>query len=356
MKNEEIVCARRDANQFQINEELIMSTHKLSGPAAGAVKAAAIIAAVIIVYLLICSSTGIVYRRFMKDSEKIARIPGLGDGFIPQGVCYSEAIGAWLCCGYTTDGSPSRLYVIGEDGKVAKMLLLQRENGDVYTGHAGGVSSSGEHIWISNAKKAFHLTASAVEAAGDGDSLAFDGYFGVGVNASFTFADDNYFWIGEYHSGDKYQTADSNHMTTPDGSEHGAIIYGYELDDSARFGVDPDSPVIALSVRDIVQGFCVTDSGKYVLSTSAGAASSHLYIYDCTGKPSTGSISYGGKDVPLYCLDSEVLVDAVKMPHMSEDLDYHDGKVCIAFEAGAHKYGGGLIPFSLKHIMGFELD
>ena len=65
MKNEEIVCARRDANQFQINEELIMSTHKLSGPAAGAVKAAAIIAAVIIVYLLICSSTGIVYRRFM---------------------------------------------------------------------------------------------------------------------------------------------------------------------------------------------------------------------------------------------------------------------------------------------------
>ena len=93
-----------------------------------------------------------------------------------------------------------------------------------------------------------------------------------------------------------------------------------------------------------------------MLSTSAGAASSHLYIYDCTGKPSTGSISYGGKDVPLYCLDSEVLVDTVKMPHMSEDLDYHDGKVCIAFEAGAHKYGGGLIPFSLKHIMGFELD
>lgn len=44
------------------------------------------------------------------------------------------------------------------------------------------------------------------------------------------------------------------------------------------------------------------------------------------------------------------------MPHMSEDLDYHNGKVCIAFEAGAHKYGGGLIPFSLKHIMGFELD
>ncbi len=331
-----------------------MHINKLSGPAAGALKAAAIIAAVLLVYLIVCSSTGIVYRRFMSGSEKIARIPGLKEGFIPQGVCYSDPLGAWLCCGYTKDGSPSRLYVIGEDGEVIKMLLLHRENGEIYTGHAGGVSASGEHIWISNAKKAFHLTASAVEAAADGDAVSFDGYFGVGVNASFTFADENYFWIGEYHKDDKYQTADSNHLTAPDGSAHGALIYGYARDDSMRFGVDQDKPALALSVRDIVQGFCVTDSGKYVLSTSAGVASSHLYIYDCTGAQSSGSVSYGGRDVPLYYLDSTVLTDTVTLPHMSEDLDFHNDRICVAFESGARNYGGGLIPFSLKYIMGFD--
>ena len=291
-----------------------MSTHKLSAPAVGALRAAIIIVAVILIYILICSSTGIFYNRFMKNAEKIARIPGLGDGFIPQGFCYSDALGAWLSCGYFDD-APSRIYVIGTDGKLIKSLALRRENGDDYTGHAGGISASGEHVWISN-----------------------------------------YFWIGEYHSGEKYKTRDENHKTTPDGSEYGALIYGYARDDSMPYGTDPEKPVIALSVRDIVQGFCVTASGKYVLSTSAGLASSHLYIYDCTGVTPTDSVSYGGRDIPLYYLDSNTLTDTVTLPHMSEDLDYHDGKVCIAFEAGARKYGSGLLPFSLRYFMGYTLD
>ena len=36
-----------------------MSTHKLSAPAVGALRAAIIIVAVILIYILICSSTGI---------------------------------------------------------------------------------------------------------------------------------------------------------------------------------------------------------------------------------------------------------------------------------------------------------
>lgn len=333
-----------------------MSTAKLSPPAKGALRAAIIIAAVILVYILVCSSTGIFYHRFMKGSRRIAAIPGLGDGFIPQGFCYSDAVGAWLCCGYLSDGGPSRVYVIGNDGKLLKTLSIKRENGDDYTGHAGGISASGEHVWISNQKKAFHLTAAAINAAEDGGVVSFDGYFGVNVNASFTFSDEDCFWIGEYHSGEKYKTRDENHRTSPDGSEYGAMIYGYARDDSMPYGVDPEKPVIALSVRDIVQGFCVTSSGRYVLSTSAGLASSHLYIYDCTNTQSTDTVTYGGREIPLYYLDSKTAADTVTLPHMSEDLDYHDGMVCIAFEAGAKKYGGGLLPFSIKHFMGYALD
>ena len=70
----------------------------------------------------------------------------------------------------------------------------------------------------------------------------------------------------------------------------------------------------------------------------------------------TDSVSYGGRDIPLYYLDSNTLTDTVTLPHMSEDLDYHDGKVCIAFEAGARKYGSGLLPFSLRYFMGYTLD
>ena len=72
---------------------------KLSRPAAGAVKAAIIIAAAVLIYILICSSTGIFYHRFMSGSKKIARIPGLSDNFVPQGVCYCDELDAWLLCG-----------------------------------------------------------------------------------------------------------------------------------------------------------------------------------------------------------------------------------------------------------------
>lgn len=329
--------------------------NKLSGAAAGMIRAALIILVAVIIYLLICSSTSVFYRNFMSKAKKIARIPGLSDGFIPQGICYCDALDAYLCCGYMASG-PSRLYVIPADGGDVRELLLRRENGEDYTGHAGGVSSSGDHIWISNQKKAFHLTTAAIAEAEDGDYVAFDGYFGVSVNASFTFSDEEYFWIGEYHLGDKYKTRDENHRTAPDGSEHGAIIYGYKRDDAAVYGVDPESPSIALSVCDIVQGFCVTADGKYVLSTSGGMSNSHLYIYDCKDTTPTDSITFGGCAIPLYYLDSTTLCDSITLPRMSEDLDYHNGRVLIAFESGAGKYGGWIIPFATKHIMGCEID
>lgn len=331
-----------------------MSQNEASGAVAGVLRAAAIILVALLIYLLICSSTGIFYNRFMSSAKKIARIPGLSEGFIPQGICYCEALDAYLCCGYLDDG-PSRLYVIPADGGEVRGLLLRRENGEDYIGHAGGVSSSGEHIWISNQKKAFHLTAAAVAEAADGSYVAFDGYFGVSVNASFTFADEEYFWIGEYHLGDKYKTRDENHRITPDGSEHGAMIYGYKRDDTTVYGVDPERPSIALSVRDIVQGFCVTDDGRYLLSTSAAMDNSHLYIYDCRNVTPTDHVTYGGREIPLYYLDSTTMTDSITLPRMSEDLDYHDGRVLVAFESGAGKYGGWMIPFAIKHIMGFEI-
>lgn len=312
------------------------------------------IVAFLLLYTLLCYSTPLFYSEFMSNSEKLINIPGLSSGFIPQGICYCEKLNAYLCCGYYKN-SPSMIYVIDNDGNV-KSLYLEKENGDSYTGHAGGISTTNEHVYISNQKKAFHIPLDAIENALDGDTVAFDGHFDVGVNASFTFANEEFFFIGEYANGDSYKTRDENHLVTADGSNHNAIIYGYKIDLSFPYGVDTTKPVIALSVRDIVQGFCVTTSGKYVLSTSAGLSNSHFYIYDCSNVTTSDYITYDGNDIPLYYLDSTTLVDTVVLPHMSEDLDYHDGMVCVGFEAGAIKYGAGLLPFSLKSVRGYKID
>jgi hypothetical protein len=35
---------------------------------------------------------------------------------------------------------------------------------------------------------------------------------------------------------------------------------------------------------------------------------------------------------------------------MSEDIEYRDGEIYIGFEAGAKKYGAGLLPFSVRSV------
>ena len=41
---------------------------------------------------------------------------------------------------------------------------------------------------------------------------------------------------------------------------------------------------------------------------------------------------------------------------MSEDLEYRNGILAVAFEAGAKKYGLGFVPSSERNIRGMEIE
>ena len=55
---------------------------------------------------------------YYRASERAFKIPGLGDGFIPQGLDYDSARGTYLVTGYDKEGDPSPLYLVGNDGKL----------------------------------------------------------------------------------------------------------------------------------------------------------------------------------------------------------------------------------------------
>ena len=38
------------------------------------------------------------------------------------------------------------------------------------------------------------------------------------------------------------------------------------------------------------------------------------------------------------------------MPHMSEDIEFRGTRLMVGFEAGARKYGSGLLPFSVGSV------
>ncbi len=295
---------------------------------------------------------GIFYPDYTKHSAKIAEIPGLSEGFVPQGSTYLEDEDTFVLCGYMDDEvSSSRIYTI-HDGDVRKILLENRD-GSVYAGHAGGITCAGDFVYISNAEKLFILKKSDVTAAKDGDKVSFAGSVSVPCRSSFCSSDGKMLYVGEYHA-DGYETHESHIIKTPDGSEYQALVFGYATDPDAEFGIDTDSPAAAWSVCDKVQGFAVTPDGRAVLSISGGAMSSKLKAYDTAGEADS-KYELDGKDIPLYYLDSSRFNTEMTIPRMSEDLECVYGRILVGFEAGAKKFFFGIAPFTEKHIVLIEI-
>ena len=306
---------------------------------------AIVIIAVLVVYgLAMLLGRQILYPGFSRNAEKGARIPALAKGFTPQGVSYLEGENCTLICGYYPGSEASRIYMVYADGRV-KEISLRRENGDIYTGHAGGLTAAGDYVYISNASKLFVLRTEDLVKAASGEYVSFAGYIAVPCRASYCSSDGEYVYVGDYHA-DGYETDESHRVQTADG-EYRAMVYAYRLDSKARFGLQA-SPSMAFSVRDYVQGFAVRD-GIAVLSCSHGFATSELYSYGIDNPD--GGFTRDGVSMPLYILDSSRQKGKLRMPHMSEDVEIRDSKVLLGFESASKKMAWGFIPCSIANVM-----
>jgi hypothetical protein len=190
------------------------------------------------------------------------------------------------------------------------------------------------------------MKKSDITGAKDGDKVKFIGSVPVPVNSSFCSCDGKTLYVGEYHA-DGYDTDDSHILETPDGSKYEALVFGYAINPDLEFGIDMSAPVSAWSVCDKVQGFAVTPEGRAVCSVSGGTLTSKLRIYDMSGS-SEGEFELDGQKIPLYYLDSKRASGEMTIPRMSEDLECVDGKILVAFEAGAKKFVSGILPFAEK--------
>lgn len=272
------------------------------------------------------------YHSFYTDAERSISIPGLWSGFIPQGFDYDEKTQTFLISGYMKDGeSASRIYVVPQEGD-AHFVELKKENGDAYTGHCGGVAINGSFIYISGSKSICVFDTEDVLSGAEAKQI---GSIDTGERMSFCTYVNGYLLSGAFYRPGNYETPDYHHVTTPAGDENPALIWIYQADASAEFGID-NVPIAALSVRGLVQGIEVTDEGEVILSTSYGLASSALWLYEMDDRK--GSVTVDGNEIPLYYLDSENLVETVTAPPMTEEILWLDGRVYIMTESACTKY------------------
>ncbi|MGN1163240.1 MAG: hypothetical protein ACI4S4_00395, partial [Candidatus Ornithospirochaeta sp.] len=280
----------------------------------------------------------ILHPEFYRAGKMVQKIPGLREDFVPQGVTVTKD-GTILVCGYSDSSNPSRIYRLDGKGN-SSVVYLENQDGSPYKGHAGGITAASDFVYISNASKIFILRTSDVLSAPDGDTLSFIDSFPVPCRSSFTSSDGEFLYVGEYHAAG-YNTDESHRIETEDGNIYEAIVFGYRLDDC---GKAEREPVKAYATRDFVQGFA-SFGVSVALSCSSGLKASSIFIYDTEGQDSTFILDDGRK-ISLVVLDSRRLVEEIDAPHMSEDLEYRNGKLILVFEAGAKKYGMGFVPSS----------
>ncbi len=301
-----------------------------------------VLVAVLVLVALVIGGLNIlkyaIYRDYYSAKTDICENPGLGDGFVCQGIAASEENGVILVSGYMKDGGASRIYITDTDSNSRYVELVSGT--EAHTGHAGGIATTADKIYIASDGKIYTLSLADVLASEVGASLDVGEGIEVNNSASFVYTDDCYLYVGEFHDGGKYNIVGHENETAE--GTHYAICTRYSLSDL-------NTPLAVYSIRNKVQGICFTPEGEVIMSTSYGLTDTVYYVYDLNEATDSGKDFEPG--VRLYYLDK--LAKEVKGPAMGEDLDWYDGRVITLTESASDKYIFGKL-FGARKIVGLD--
>ncbi len=278
-----------------------------------------------------------IYSEYYSIESNLCINPGLNDGFICQGISMVDGQDKVMVSGYMDNKSASRIYVTTLNNE-SYYVTLNRD-GKKYTGHAGGLATSGNKAFIANGSKIYTFSLDSVLNAKNGDDINIGQGVEINNKASFLYTDDEYLYVGTFMDDSTDEVAE--HIFTTREGRHRAICSQYKIDDLS-------APVKVFSIRDCVQGICFKD-GKVVMSTSYGISSSGYYVYNLSDAVDSGKTLDGA---PVYYLDN--VIRYVSGPAMAEGLDYYNGKIITLTESASNKYIFGKFFFA-NHIVSLNI-
>jgi len=272
----------------------------------------------------------IIYRDYYDAESVLCRNPGLGDGFVCQGIAAADEAQRILVSGYMKDGEASRIYVTTLDSESWYVTL--HCDGEPYTGHAGGIAISEDRAYIANGSKIYIFSLNDVLNAKNGESVNIGQGVKINNKASFLYSDDEYLYVGSFMD-QNTKRVEEHIFETAEGT-HYAICSVYPIEDLSK-------PERVYSIRDYVQGICFTPDGKIVLSTSHGLSSSVYYVYDRDDATESEHVLDGA---PVYYLDQ--MEKEIKGPAMAEGMDWYGETLITLTESASDKYIFGKLFFA----------
>lgn len=288
------------------------------------------------------------------DCSKMYEIPELDKNFVPQGYCYIESENMFAITYYSAGDENTIVSLIDSQGARVKTVSLLYEDGSNCKAHAGGVADIGDSLIISTGKSVRRLKLSDVLGAEDYSYIKFCGQLKTDMQASYICSYENKLFVGQFYSftlKGTYDTPEKQRIYTPDGKRNYAMCEEYDLSDMDKvFSAGEAVPEMMISMPNNVQGIAF-DGETFVTSTSATVMNASKIRYYKL-KSTDDVFDIRGNDVPLCYITENMAEKTVKVPPMSEGIDFCNGTVTGIFESGAKKFP--IVSVRTPYICSFE--
>ena len=288
---------------------------------------------------------------FNKHSEEGFIIPGLYEGFIPQGIFYEEENDIFLISGYYKDKvQPSRVIVVDGEGNFVKSVGCLTLKGNKATGHFGGIAAFKDNVYVATTSVTHVLSLSEILSAEDDGYVHIQKELYTDTTCSYVNVCDGVLYIGEFTdiTIDDVKGA-TNIYTSKLGEKFFSRCNAFILDENGVYGIKADrideegnlTPDFAVTTPFKVQGMTRLNDGSFVFTASSTAiTNSRVYKYrDVTKGEPDEIIEVNGVDVPLYYCDMFDKTGSYRVPTYLEEITlYKDGTVYIITESAASAY------------------
>ncbi len=283
---------------------------------------------------------GATYPVYSKIAKQEFEIPGLNEGFVPQGMCFVEEQNIWLITGYMgQENLNSRIYVVNpENQQQEKYFYITNTSENMIKSHFCGIANYGDVVWLATEGYILKMNLQDIIDVENEGFVNIVSEFDTKTGADFIFANEKYLWVGDFYR-DGYSSLPSSHTVKINDLEiNKAIALQFEININETNGFN-ETPILALSIPNQVQGFSQTNNGEIILSTSYSIPNSVIYVYGQSvvlEDKETLSLEFG--EIPLKVCCQENLIKKIEAPAMSEGIDIVDNRVYILYESACNKY------------------
>ena len=251
-------------------------------------------------------------------------IQGNSNGYVPQGLAYSEKYDMVLQTSYNKKHEISMLYVIDfKTRNCLKEIKLLRNNGNDNCNHVGGITTDGHKVWITSD---YEVNEYSLDEILNTNETYIKSLKDIEIDngADFCTYHNNILWIGEFFLKGIYNVKDDN-----------PLLMGYVVKEN----IDYENPDYIISIPNIVQGLAITSDNKFIFSRSySNFINSSLSIYENILQYEPKYYEFNGNKIAYYEFNKNNMIKNVKLPPMSEEIFIKDKSIYILFESSSDKY------------------